>query len=105
MPCRPEHPELPPDAVSPVRSGGRRFDSVVRGFVVWTMVFFGLFAVIAVCPFCGRPGCSGGALVIGPLGGLVMTLLRSGRSLFRRHHGDARKGPVRKASQEHHATK
>jgi hypothetical protein len=61
---------------------------------MWTMAFFGLFAVFAICPFCGRPGCPGGALVVGPLGGLVMTLLRGGRSLFRRRRDDAREQPI-----------
>jgi hypothetical protein len=77
-----------------LRSGHRRFGSFIRRFLIWSMAFFGLSAVFAVCPFCGRPGCPGGALILGPLGGLIMTLLRGGRSWFRHRRGEAREEPV-----------
>ena len=51
----------------------RRRSLIVRFLKWWTMVFI-LMGPLAICPFCGQPGCGGGALSAGVLGAIVAAL-------------------------------
>ena len=66
------------------RSRWRR--PIVRLFKWWTMVFI-LTGPLAVCPFCGAPGCGGGALSAGVLGAIVAALTFVPRRLARLCNG------------------
>jgi len=50
-------------------------------FLGWFVGFSGLYAMGAVCPFCGRPGCPTGAASAGLVGLLFASLTQWGRSL------------------------
>ena len=60
------------------RGGARRPRSVLRFFGWW----FGMFALLgpfSVCPFCGQPGCGGGAVSAGLFGGMIAAAVSVGR--------------------------
>lgn len=73
-------------AVAPV-SVWRRVIRPLGGFLAWWFAMFALLGPLSTCPICGRPGCGGGAISAGVLGGLlaVLTLIpRRLRWLLRR---------------------
>ena len=53
---------------------GRRWLRPATRFVKWWASCFVLLGPLAVCPFCGAPGCAGGALSAGVLGAFVAAL-------------------------------
>lgn len=61
---------------------GRR-GAVALRFTGWFLGFSGLYAMSAVCPFCGRPGCPTGAASAGIVGLAFASLAQWGRSLRR----------------------
>jgi len=76
--CRHPHPE-PPAPVPPPRSA--RPWGIAARFLGWFLGFSGLYAMGAVCPFCGRPGCPTGAASAGLVGVVFASLTQWGRSL------------------------
>ncbi|MGA2079546.1 MAG: hypothetical protein ABSH53_02860 [Holophaga sp.] len=74
--CHP-HPE-PPAPVPPPRSA--RPWGITARFLGWFLGFSGLYAMGAVCPFCGRPGCPTGAASAGLVGVVFASLTQWGRS-------------------------
>jgi len=58
----------------------------MRFFKWWTMLFI-VGGPLAVCPFCGQPGCGGGALSAGVLGAIVAALTFVPRRLGRLFNG------------------
>ena len=59
---------------------------IMRFFKWWTMLFI-VGGPLAVCPFCGQPGCGGGALSAGVLGAIVAALTFVPRRLGRLFNG------------------
>ena len=74
-PCPHPHPHPSHDrpAPAPWRAGVR--------FLGWFLGFSGLYAMGAVCPFCGRPGCPTGAASAGLVGLAFAAMTQWGRSL------------------------
>ena len=62
--------------------------TIVRFFKWWTMLFV-VSGPLAVCPFCGQPGCGGGALSVGVLGAIFAALTFVPRRLARPLKGRA----------------
>jgi hypothetical protein len=50
-------------------------------FMSWFIGFSGLYAMGAVCPFCGRVGCPTGAASAGLVGLAFASLMQWGRGL------------------------
>ena len=46
----------------------------MRFFASW-FSFFAILGSFSICPFCGQPGCPGGAADAGILGGLATVVL------------------------------
>ena len=57
----------------------RRLGAALR-FAGWFVGFSGLYAMSAVCPFCGRPGCPVGAASAGMVGVVCAGIMQWGRS-------------------------
>ena len=70
-PCCDHHHEPAPAA--------RPMSGIVR-FVAWFVAFSGLYAMSAVCPFCGRAGCPVGAASAGVVGLAFASLMQWGRA-------------------------
>ena len=51
-----------------------RWRSPIMRFFKWWAMLFIVGGPLAVCPFCGQPGCGGGALSAGALGAIVAAL-------------------------------
>jgi hypothetical protein len=54
----------------------------LKGWLLWFLAFFGIYASSSVCPFCGTPGCpvgSGGAALVG---GFFAALWQYGKQWF-----------------------
>ena len=64
-----------------------RWRSPMVRFFKWWASFFVLLGPLAVCPFCGQPGCGGGALSAGVLGAIVAALTFVPRRLARLFNG------------------
>ena len=64
-----------------------RWRSPIVRFFKWWAGFFVLLGPLAVCPFCGAPGCGGGALSAGVLGAIVAALTFVPRRLARLFNG------------------
>ncbi len=52
-------------------------------FFGWWLGFSGLYAMFAVCPFCGQQGCPVGAGSAGIVGGFFALLIQNGKSFLR----------------------
>jgi hypothetical protein len=80
MPCShsepSEHSHQPAGDPAP-----RRPWPAAARFLGWFLGFSGLYAMGAVCPFCGRPGCPTGAASAGLVGLVFAALTQWGRSL------------------------
>ncbi len=50
--------------------------------MVWWLVFTGIYASSAVCPFCGRPGCPVGGVSAGVVGGVFTLVLAKGKAFM-----------------------
>ncbi|MBN1348971.1 hypothetical protein JXJ21_06150 [candidate division KSB1 bacterium] len=65
------------------------FGALFRFFGLW-FAFSGLYAMFAVCPFCGQPGCPTGAGTAGLVGGFMAMFLQNWKNfwhtLFRKRH-------------------
>ena len=66
-----------------------RWRSPIVRFSKWWAAVFILTGPLAVCPFCGQPGCGGGALSAGVLGAIVAGLTFVPRRLARLFKGRA----------------
>jgi len=77
--------------------GGKRRRMVgwVLRFLGWWFGFSGLYAMFAVCPFCGQSGCPVGAGTAGIVGGFFAILSQNWKALLFRLRGvlKGRKGP------------
>ena len=51
----------------------------VLKFFTWWLIFSGIYASSAVCPFCGRLGCPVGGAGAGMVGGFFAILLGPGK--------------------------
>ena len=54
----------------------------VLKFFTWWLVFSGIYASSAVCPFCGQLGCPVGGAGAGVVGGFFAMLLGPGKALL-----------------------
>lgn len=64
----------------------------VTRFLGWWAGLSGFLTAFSVCPFCGQPGCAGGPVFAGVLGGIfafVLAALRPGRRRLRAAHCEA----------------
>ncbi len=61
------------------RAGKRPLGGVMR-YLGWFAAFSGVYAMGAVCPFCGRQGCPTGAASAGVIGLVFASLMQWGRS-------------------------
>jgi hypothetical protein len=52
-------------------------------FFGWWLGFSGLYAMFAVCPFCGQQGCPVGAGSAGIVGGFFALVMQNGRSFLK----------------------
>jgi hypothetical protein len=52
-------------------------------FCGWWFAMFALLGPLSTCPICGQPGCGGGAISAGILGGLAAAALWLPRRLIR----------------------
>ncbi|MEW5949843.1 MAG: hypothetical protein AB1711_10605 [Thermodesulfobacteriota bacterium] len=50
-------------------------------FLRWGLAFSGLYAMFAVCPFCGRVGCPVGAGSVGLVGGFFALCMQVWKTL------------------------
>jgi hypothetical protein len=64
-----------------------RWSSPIMRFFKWWAGLFVLLGPLGVCPFCGQPGCGGGALSAGVLGAIVAALTFVPRRLARLFKG------------------
>jgi len=71
------HLAAPPEP--PAAPGKRLWPGVMR-FLSWFIGFSGLYAMGAVCPFCGRQGCPTGAASAGLIGLVFASLVQWGRT-------------------------
>jgi len=69
-------------AVAPV-SVWRRVTRPLGRFLAWWFAMFALLGPLSTCPICGQPGCAGGAISAGILGGLAAAALWLPRRLIR----------------------
>jgi len=67
-----DHPEPP-------HAHGRPLSGVMR-YLAWFAAFSGVYAMGAVCPFCGRQGCPTGTASAGIIGLVFASLMQWGRS-------------------------
>ncbi len=51
-------------------------------FLTWWLIFSGIYASSAVCPFCGRFGCPVGGAGAGIVGGLFALVLGKGKVII-----------------------
>ncbi len=63
--------------------GKPTFFSQLFRFFGWWLGFSGLYAMFAVCPFCGQQGCPVGAGSAGVVGGFFALVVQNGRAFFR----------------------
>jgi hypothetical protein len=59
----------------------------IARFFKWWISFFVVLGPLAVCPFCGQPGCGGGAFSAGVLGAIVAALTFVPRRVARFFNG------------------
>ena len=52
-------------------------------FFGWWFAFSGMYAMFAVCPFCGQVGCPAGGGSVGLVGGLFALLMQSWKGIVR----------------------
>jgi hypothetical protein len=84
-----EGPE--PDSPSPGQEPGRKIHSILGPFfrfVGYWFGFTGLYAMFAVCPFCGQPGCAVGLASAGIFGTVFAFLMRFFRRLTKSKGSD-----------------
>jgi hypothetical protein len=72
-PCCDHHHDAP-------EAPGKRPMAGLTRYLSWFLAFSGLYAMSAVCPFCGRAGCPVGAGSAGLVGLLFASLMQWGRS-------------------------
>jgi hypothetical protein len=81
--------EHPHEAAAEPAPGKRPMAGATR-FLAWFFAFSGLYAMGAVCPFCGRAGCPTGAASAGVVGLVFASVMQWGRAckaaLARRAH-------------------
>ena len=75
------HPHEPAGPESGSPAPARRSGASAVRFLGWFLGFSGLYAMGAVCPFCGRPGCPTGAASAGLVGLVFASLQQWGRNL------------------------
>lgn len=52
-------------------------------FLRWWFIFSGLYAIFAVCPFCGRVGCPVGAGSVGFVGGFLALCMQNWKAFVK----------------------
>ena len=86
-----EHHEAAEDHPDLSVPGRRRWGGAFR-FLGWFAAFSGVYAMGAVCPFCGRQGCPVGGASAGMVGLVFASLMQWGRSAWSALAGLVRRG-------------